>query len=209
MFRRVLPWSGRESEGTEGRDPVFVKGERVILREKQVSDIADDYQWRTDPELAKLDATRPLQMSYSDFERYSVEELNYPATRSKRLAVDTTCGSHIGNVMFYDIDLRSGEAELGIMIGDKDYWSRGYGTETVGLLLDHMFHEYPFNRVYLHTLSWNHRAQKSFQKSGFKEVRPVRRGGLDFIQMEIWRHEWDTLRAVSSSTPLHESTLDD
>ena len=209
MFRRVLPWSGRESEGTESRDPVFVKGERVILREKQVSDIADDYQWRTDPELAKLDATRPLQMSYSDFERYSVEELNYPATRSKRLAVDTTCGSHIGNVMFYDIDLRSGEAELGIMIGDKDYWSRGYGTETVGLLLDHMFHEYPFNRVYLHTLSWNHRAQKSFQKSGFKEVRPVRRGGLDFIQMEIWRHEWDTLRTVSSSTPLHESTLDD
>ena len=209
MFRRVLPWSGRESEGTEGRDPVFVKGESVILREKQVSDIADDYQWRTDPELAKLDATRPLQMSYSDFERYSVEELNYPATRSKRLAVDTTCGSHIGNVMFYDIDLRSGEAELGIMIGDKDYWSRGYGTETVGLLLDHMFHEYPFNRVYLHTLSWNHRAQKSFQKSGFKEVRPVRRSGLDFIQMEIWRHEWDTLRAASSSTPLHKLTLDD
>jgi RimJ/RimL family protein N-acetyltransferase len=181
----------------------------VILREKQVTDIADDYEWRTDPELAKLDATRPLQMSYSDFERYSVEELNYPATRSKRLAVDTTCGLHIGNVMFYDIDLRSGEAELGIMIGEKDYWSQGYGTETVGLLLDHMFQEYPFNRVYLHTLSWNHRAQKSFQKSGFKEVKPVRRGGLDFIQMEIWRHEWDTMRAASSSTPMDGSTLAD
>ncbi len=209
MFRRVLPWSARESERTEGRADVFVKGKRVILREKHVSDIADDYQWRTDPELAELDATRPLQMSYSDFERYSIEELNYPATRSKRLAVDTICGSHIGNVMFYDIDLRSGEAELGIMIGDKDYWSQGYGTETVGLLLDHMFQEYPFNRVYLHTLSWNHRAQKSFHKSGFKDVKPVRRGGLDFIQMEIWRHEWDSIRAASSSTPVHGPALDD
>ena len=209
LFRRVLPWSGRASKGTEGREPVFVKGERVILREKQVTDIADDYQWRTDPELAKLDATRPLQMSYRDFERYSVEELNYPAPSSKRLAVDTTCGDHIGNVMFYDIDLRSGEAELGIMIGDKDYWSRGYGTETVGLLLDHMFQEYPFDRVYLHTLSWNHRAQKSFHKSGFKDVKPVRRSGLDFIQMEIWRHEWDAMRAASSSAHLREPASDD
>ncbi len=208
MLRKVLPWSGRESGGTEGRDPVFVQGERVILREKQVTDIADDYQWRTDPELAELDATRPLQMSYRDFERYSVEELNYPATRSKRLSVDTVCGAHIGNVMFYDIDLRSGEAELGIMIGDKDYWSQGYGTETVGLLLDHMFQEYPFNRVYLHTLAWNHRAQKSFHKSGFKDVKPVRRGGLDFIQMEIWRHEWDSMSPSPSSEALPESTTD-
>ena len=195
MFKRVFPWSDRLSEETEGRNAVFVEGERVILREKQVTDIAEDYEWRTDPELAKLDATRPLQMSYREFERYSVEELNYPAIRSKRLSVDTSCGSHIGNVMFYDIDLRTGEAELGIMIGDKDYWSQGYGTETVNRLLDHMFQEYPFNRVYLHTLSWNHRAQKSFHKSGFKDVKPVRRGGLDFIQMEIWRDEWEGRRA--------------
>ena len=206
MFRKVLPWSGRESNPGNGRDPVFVEGERVVLREKQVSDIADDYQWRTDPELAELDATRPLQMNFSDFERYSIEELNYPASRSKRLAVDTVCGSHIGNVMFYDIDLRTGEAELGIMIGDKDYWSQGYGTETVGLLLDHMFQEYPFNRVYLHTLSWNYRAQKSFHKSGFKDVKPVRRGGLDFIQMEIWRHEWDAIRAATASEHMGESS---
>jgi hypothetical protein len=45
-------------------------------------------------------------------------------------------------------------------------------------------------------LEWNHRAQKSFHKSGFTEVKPVRRSGFDFIQMEIWRHEWDTVRAL-------------
>ena len=190
----MFPWSSRESERTNGRDGVHILGDRVVLREKAVTDIADDYEWRTDPELAKLDATRPLQMSFQDFERYATEELTYPAVRSRRLAVDTTEGVHIGNVMFYDIDLRSGEAELGIMIGDKRYWSQGLGTETVDLLLDHMFLEYPFKRIYLHTLAWNHRAQKSFHKSGFKDVQPVRRGGLDFIQMEIWRHEWDAMR---------------
>ena len=169
------------------------------LREKAATDIPDDYEWRTDDELAKLDATRPLQMNFRDFERYSVEELEAPAHRSKRLAVDTADGLHIGNVMFYDIDLRTREAELGIMIGNKEYWSRGYGTETVDLLLDHMFGEYPFDRVYLHTLDWNLRAQKSFHKSGFKDVKPVRRGGHDFILMEIWRHEWDAMRAKSSN----------
>ncbi len=190
----MFPWSGRESEQTDGRDEVHIRGDRVVLREKAVTDIPDDYEWRTDAELSRLDATRPLQMSFKDFERYSVEDLGYPTSRSKRLSVDTTDGVHIGNVMFYDIDLRSGEAELGIMIGHKDYWSQGFGTETLGLLLDHMFREYPFNRVYLHTLEWNYRAQKSFHKAGFKDVRPIRRGGLDFIQMEIWRHEWDAMR---------------
>ena len=194
MFKKVFPWSARRSDQTEGRDDVYISGDKIVLREKHVSDIPDDYQWRTDQELAELDATRPLHMSYSEFERYSRQEVAYPAVRSKRLAVDTTDGVHIGNVMFYDIDLRSGEAELGIMIGDKEYWGHGYGTETVRLLLDHMFEAYPFTRVYLHTLEWNRRAQKSFYKSGFRDVKPVRRSGFDFIQMEIRRHEWDAAR---------------
>ena len=196
MLRKVFPWSTRQSEGTEERDNVYVCGDNIVLREKRVSDIPDDYEWRTDPELAELDATRPIHMSYPDFERYSKQEIAYPAVRSKRLAVDTIDGVHIGNVMFYDIDLRSGEAELGIMIGNKDYWGLGYGTETVRLLLDHMFEAYPFSRVYLHTLEWNRRAQRSFHKSGFKDVKPVRRSGFDFILMEISRNEWDSARIL-------------
>ena len=197
MLGRVFQWSGRKSEQASRRDNVSVSSARVVLREKKKSDIPDDYKWRSDPELAELDATRPLSISYKEFERLSKDEMSYPSARSKRLSVDTLDGQHIGNVMFYDIDLRGGQAELGIMIGDKDYWSRGYGTETVGLLLDHMFEEYPFNRVYLHTLVWNHRAQKSFHKAGFRDIAPVRKSGRDFIKMEIWRHEWEALRALA------------
>ncbi len=197
MLGRVFQWSGRKSEQASRRDNVSVSSARVVLREKKKSDIPDDYKWRSDPELAELDATRPLSISYKEFERLSKDEMSYPSARSKRLSVDTLDGQHIGNVMFYDIDIRGGQAELGIMIGDKDYWSRGYGTETVGLLLDHMFEEYPFNRVYLHTLVWNHRAQKSFHKAGFRDIAPVRKSGRDFIKMEIWRHEWEALRALA------------
>ena len=207
MFKKAFPWSRRIPEAETERDGVLIAGQRIVLREKKVEDAQDDYAWRIDPELAELDATRPLNMTYEDFARYSKEEISLPGSRSKRLAVDTVDGRHIGNCMFYDIDLRSGEAELGIMIGDKAYWSQGYGTETVGLLLDHMFTAYPFKRVYLHTLTWNKRAQKSFQKSGFQVVREVRRSALDFLYMEVWRHEWEEMRSLNN-TGEHQTSND-
>jgi RimJ/RimL family protein N-acetyltransferase len=53
-----------------------------------------------------------------------------------------------------------------------------------------MFNERNLKRVYLHTLEWNHRAQRSFGKCGFNPVRPVRRMGRDFIFMEVLRDDW-------------------
>ena len=204
MFKKAFPWSRKPSEHPE-REHVSLRGTRVVVREKDLSDVSDDYDWRTDAELAKLDATRPLGMSYDDFYRYSKEDLTLPSMRSKRLAIDTIEGKHIGNCMFYDIDLRDGEAEVGIMIGDKDYWGQGYGTEAMGVLLDHMFTAYPFNRIYLHTLTWNQRALNSFRKSGLRELRQVRRSGSDFIEMEILRHEWEALRRGESSMDVSSS----
>ena len=53
-----------------------------------------------------------------------------------------------------------------------------------------MFSEVNLNRVYLHTLDWNERAQRCFSKSGFKPVRTVRRMAQDFILMEVLREDW-------------------
>lgn len=93
--------------------------------------------------------------------------------------------------MYYDLDSLGKAAELGIVIGDKDYWSGGYGYDAVVTLLQYMFDEMRLKRVYLHTLEWNHRAQKSFERSGFNPVRHVRRMSHDFILMEVLREDWD------------------
>ena len=121
MFKKAFH---RSPKTRESDDRVLVRGEKIVLREKDIDDAQDDYAWRVDEELARLDATRHLNMSYNDFLRYSKEEINYPSPRSKRLAIDTLDGKHIGNCMYYDIDLRQGEAELGIMIGDREYWGK-------------------------------------------------------------------------------------
>ena len=188
MFRRAFPWSRDENKELP---LVNEEGEKVRIREKRVEDIRNEYSWRVDPELSRLDATRPMTMSYEDFFRYSKEEMQFPNYRSKRLAVETLEGVHIGNIMYYDLNMQNSQAELGIMIGDKDYWSSGYGTDTVNTLLRHLFTILELDRVYLHTLSWNYRAQASFAKSGFKLVRNVKRGGQDFILMEILRSDWE------------------
>ena len=188
MFRRAFPWSRDENKELP---LVNEEGEKVRVREKRVKDIQNEYSWRVDPELSRLDATKPMTMSYEDFFRYSKEEMQFPNYRSKRLAVETLEGVHIGNIMYYDLNMQNRQAELGIMIGDKDYWNSGYGTDTVNTLLRHLFTILELDRVYLHTLSWNYRAQASFAKSGFKLVRNVKRGGQDFILMEVLRSDWD------------------
>ena len=66
--------------------------------------------------------------------------------------------------------------------------------DTVNALLNYIFTTTPLTRMYLHTLEWNERARKSFTKSGFRETKKVRRSGLDFVQMEIWRSEWERFR---------------
>ena len=201
MFSRVFPWS-RQNEGQSAMsEDVLIKGQKVILREKNIEDAEDDYRWRTDEELAKLDATRPINMSFSNFRSYVEEEIRSPSPRSKRLAIDTIYGKHIGNFMYYDIDLRRGESELGIMIGDRSYWSKGYGSDAIRAVRNHLFSQTTLKRLYLHTLEWKERARKSFTNAGLREVKLVSRGGLKFVLMETLRSEWEIeLRNASNDS---------
>ena len=182
-----------------GDEPQYVaRGGRIGLREKSDTDAWNDYSWRNDEELSELDAARPLSMSFELYQPIHKEDLRYPAPRSHRFAVeDIETGTHIGNCMYYDFDPRKHEAELGIMIGDRAYWNRGYGEETVRALLDHMFERLSLRRVYLKTLEWNIRAQRSFAKNGFREYGRGDQGRFKFMLMEVTRAEWEALRAAT------------
>ena len=176
----------------------MINGELIFLRDKHIEDAERDFSWRVDEELSALDATSPLRMSYDSYLRIYEDELRYPISWSKRFAVETHAGKTIGNCMYYDMDTSKQQAELGIMIGDKDYWSQGYGTDVVKTLLRHLFTTTSLNRIYLHTLTWNIRAQKSFEKCGFVSVKEVRRYGYDFLLMEIFKNGWESLEEKAS-----------
>ena len=169
---------------------VELQGAKVILRDKLEEDAERDYIWRSDPELARLDAAYPLTMTFDRYLKIFKDQLRYPTPGSKHFATVTLDGKFIGNCMYYDLDSVNRQAEMGIVIGDRDYWSNSYGYDAVTTLLEYLFTEKGLKRVYLHTLEWNKRAQRCFEKSGFTPVKKVRRISKDFILMEVFREDW-------------------
>ncbi|MEK7353865.1 MAG: GNAT family N-acetyltransferase [Chloroflexota bacterium] len=174
----------------------MIKTSRIVLRDKDPSDAWDDYSWETDPELAKLDAAPVSFISYSQYLADYTWDLRTPRTTSRQFAVDTLDGKHIGNCSYYNLDKYRGEAEMGIMIGDRDYWNKGYGVDVTSALLDHIFQQTKTNRVHLKTLDWNARAQKCFRKCGFAECGQKSLDGFSFTLMEISRAGWEAAREL-------------
>lgn len=185
-----------------------LQGARIVLRDKKFEDAEHDYRWRSDPELARLDAAIPLTMSFERYLKLFEDQMKYPTPGSHHYSIETLDGLFIGNCMYYDMDTVNREAELGIVIGDRDYWSDGYGYDAVTTLLDHMFNARNLKRVYLHTLEWNGRAQKSFSKSGFNPVKPVRRMAHDFLLMDVLREDWFSTSAERLAARFRTSNPD-
>ncbi len=169
---------------------------RIRIRHKRISDARDDFSWQTDCELARLDAAEPLTMSYQHFLSEYTFDLCYPSSSRHEFAVETLDGEHIGNCVYYNLNPAEGKTELGIMIGNREYWNKGYGTETVNTLLDHIFKRTTLDRVYLTTLDWNKRAHSCFKKCGFQEYGTLDRDNYTFILMSIHRDEWEKLCQV-------------
>jgi RimJ/RimL family protein N-acetyltransferase len=168
----------------------FISGQKVRLRQKKLTDVRNDYAWQSDPELARLDAAPVLKASFPVYLMDYVEIIHKPERNRFPLAIETMEGKHIGNCTCYDIDESKSEAQIGIMIGERDYWDKGYGADAINTLVDHIFMATLLNRVYLKTLDWNLRAQKCFRNCGFIRYATVTRNGHNFLYMELTREKW-------------------
>jgi RimJ/RimL family protein N-acetyltransferase len=102
----------------------------------------------------------------------------------------------IGFISLGGINWVHGSAWVGIGIGDPAFWSKGYGTEAMQLLLHYAFDELNLYRVNLNVFEYNERAVRSYVKSGFVVEGRARRVFVregrrwDFIYMGILRDEW-------------------
>ncbi|MFC2060745.1 GNAT family N-acetyltransferase [Chloroflexota bacterium] len=168
----------------------MINGSKIRLREKQAADAFNDYSWLIDIELAKLDASPLLTTTFREYLLNHAGELDYSSPTRHRFAIETLDGKHIGNCTYYGIDETKGEAELGIMIGNRDYWNREYGTDTVTTLVNYIFRQTSLNRIYLKTLDFNIRAQNCFKKCGFIPCGHLATDGFSFLLMEIYREHW-------------------
>ncbi len=167
-----------------------MQGKLVRLRPKTADDVERDYAWQTDAELAQLDACATLPLSFREYAREYESALRRGIPNRQMYAVETADGRHIGNCVYHENQVGGDVTEIGIMIGDRDYWNRGYGTDAVLALVDHIFSTTGYNRIVLKTLTWNARARKCFQRCGFTEYTRDLLAGYEFVFMDRSRQSW-------------------
>lgn len=140
--------------------------EPVYLREIRREDVPIINTWRQDREVTEsLLGTFRYVNEETDHEWFD----SYCATRHRnvRLAIiERESDRMIGVVYLLKIDWISRVAELGIFIGDKDEWGKGYGTRAVELALRHAFYDLNLHRVYTMVLADNEKSPKIFAKYG-------------------------------------------
>lgn len=76
----------------------------------------------------------------------------------------------IGITSLYTIDHRNRTATFSILIGERECWGRGYGTETARLMLDYGFTVVGLHNIMLSVRSWNERGIRAYIRAGFKEI---------------------------------------
>lgn len=76
----------------------------------------------------------------------------------------------IGGTGLHNIDPYNRTAEFGILIGEKDCWGRGYGTETTSLVLDFGFTALGLHNIMLRVYSFNERGLRAYARAGFRVI---------------------------------------
>ncbi len=152
----------------------MLAGKLVRLRPVEASDLDDWCVWFNDREVTRfLGGSARYPTSRAAEEEWFATAKLQTSPPEVSLQIDTLDGRHIGGVGLHGVSLENRDASLGITIGDKDYWSHGYGTDAILTLLRFAFDEINLNRVWLTVHEDNLRGIGCYRKCGFvEEARP-------------------------------------
>jgi RimJ/RimL family protein N-acetyltransferase len=172
-------------------------GKKVSLRAITRDDLEKILEFQNDVEVELASGGDPPAPYSLDRIRANFEaDLNRPVLDVINFAIEAD-GKYIGSCGLFHVDPIGHTAELGIIIGDKDYWGKGYGRDAVSLLLEYAFRYRNFHKVYLKTNGRNERAICAYRACGFVEEGRLREQVYsdgrydDAVYMGILRKEWE------------------
>ena len=130
-----------------------IVGDRLYLSPTSAEDVELFTQWLNDFQTTDY-------IGRSGYITTTLNEQEYLENRSKKdmasfCIVTLEEDKLIGTVSLEKVDNINRIATLGIFIGDKEYRSKGYGTEAIRLILDFGFNYMNLNNIDLQVMSFN------------------------------------------------------
>lgn len=208
MIRRAID---RFRSSDENDDPNLVRtGDLAQLRRHLPGDVDDFMRWYMDEEIATLlrHDLRPLTATQARGYFLSIV-LPASAAGTAWAIHDLVSGNLIGTTAVTQVDFDRSTCLFRIVIGEKQAWGHGFGTDATRLVVAEVFETLGLEKVKLEVFDHNQRAQRSYEKVGFVEtgrtVEWVGRRRLDVISMELTRDRWQALQN-DDATPSPSTT---
>lgn len=145
---------------------VFLRGRKVNLRPVNENDLPHFVRWINDPQIRDF-ITVFLPVTIQE-EKQWLEELAKSKPNNMVFVIETKAGRTIGNMGVHHIDWRNRTATTGAIIGEKDCWGQGYGSEAKILLLNHLFNSMNLHKILSQAIAFNKRSIAYSLKCGYR-----------------------------------------
>lgn len=172
---------------------IFLRGKRVILRPLSERDVPQLTRWINDPEVRQfIKNTFPMP---EGAERDWVESLKKRSSTDIVLGIEIK-GKHIGNMGLHGIDWKNQIATTGALIGEKEYWGKGYGTDAKMTLLNYAFNTLNMRKIMSRVYSFNERSLAYSLHCGYKEEGRLKQQRFangqywDEIILGLFKSDW-------------------
>ena len=180
---------------------MIIETGRLVLKPHSTTSAERMNKWRNDAELNYYDDEGPELLEKVPLERTQryLERITHSEDDSIiRFAIHLKEGdSLIGTCMIALIDHYNRSCKLGISIGEKGEWGKGYGREAVSALIRICFNELNLNRIGAEIYAFNLRSLRLFQNAGFVREGVTRQAVFkrgcfeDAVQLGLLKREWN------------------
>lgn len=178
---------------------VFLCGKKTILRPIDPErDLEKCLRWVNDQEIQKFVAGYLPMAALAEIEYLKKKASSVP-TNDIMLAIETQEGVHIGNIGLHNINWKDRTATTGTMIGEKEFWGRGYGTDAKMTLLSYAFYSLNLRKICSSVLAYNERSLRYSLRCGYKQEGVLRhqryKNGryYDELLLAVFKKDWRPL----------------
>lgn len=164
------------------RKNFFLEGENIGLsRIEEFDDLSNYHKWFNDPKVNEFNSHAKYPMTIIEIKKF----LNSISEDTLHLSIFIKENNvHIGNLSLQSVDFINRTAELAIIMGEKNYWGKGYSFEACSLILKHGFEKLNLRRIYCGTSELNIGMQKLAIKLGM-ELEGRRKGEIFYLNRYV------------------------